>query len=125
MAEFKPISESELISKTVTQKAQFKAISVRFEAHTKVLVIGLSNGVTVEFPTALMPELAMATAQDLSRIEIEGQGYGLYVPALDADIALGPLFKDYLASDLMLKKTRRLKASRLNGQKGGRPTKAA
>jgi hypothetical protein len=127
MAEFKTVSETEFTLKTITHDKipAFVAQSATFDPVSKTIAIALSNGISAHFPIGLFPELRAAKADDLHDLHIEGQGYGLHIPALDADISVAQLFKDYLASDVMLKKLNRQKASRANGQKGGRPTKAA
>jgi hypothetical protein len=59
----------------------------------------------------------------LRKIEIEGGGYGLRIPSLDADISIPSLLADHLGSSLMKRAISRATASKANGRLGGRPKK--
>jgi hypothetical protein len=87
-------------------------------------MITLDNGTVVGFPLSACPGLEHATPQDLRRIDIEGGGYGLHVPSLDADLSIPQLLADQLGSTLMARAVARAKASKANGRLGGRPRKS-
>ncbi len=123
MAKFKEPTAIEFAAKTSKKPARMVAEKAQYEARRKEISILLSNGTRASFSINLIPELANATPQDLRNIRIEGRGYGLYVPALDADISVAHLMADHLGSNVMLKILNRRTASRLNGKLGGRPAK--
>jgi hypothetical protein len=127
MAQFEILSDEAFSNVTIkpTQPSPFSAESAHYNAAEKGIMIRLSNGISTLFPLDKLPGLAQAKPEDLQAIVVEGKGYGLHIPALDADISVAQLFADYFASDLMLKKLRRSQASRANGRQGGRPAKKA
>ena len=125
MTEFKALTEQEFAERTQKTRPNVVVASARYDARSRGVAIRLTNGVAATFPLALLPGLEHATAADLGKILVEGQGYGLHIPALDADIAVPQLFADHLGSDLMMKGFRRGEASRANGRLGGRPRKKA
>ena len=127
MAKFKvPTSrEFQTITARTEKRAarQLLAVSARYDRRSKHVLIELNSGAIVGFPLAFLPGLENATADELSRIEIEGGGYGLHVPSLDADISVPNLLADHLGSTLMKRAIARAQASRANGRLGGRPKK--
>lgn len=127
MAKFKvPTSRDFQTITTRTEKRmarQLLAISARYDRRSKHVLIELNSGAVVGFPLAFLPGLENATADELSRIEIEGGGYGLHVPSLDADISVPNPLADHLGSTLMKRAIARAQASRANGRLGGRPKK--
>ena len=123
MARFEDVDAAALAAKTLTGPVRFAAESAKYDARKHEIRIRLSNGVAASFPLSLIPELASASADDLRRLVIEGRGYGLHVPALDADISVAQLFADYLGATGMLTRQKRAQASRANGRLGGRPRK--
>jgi hypothetical protein len=124
MAEFKDIRAEEFEARTIKPTASsLAAVSAKFNTRANAITIRLSNGVSATFPLAMLPGLEQATPGDLKTIVIEGRGYALHVPALDADISVAQLFADHLGSGLLLKNLKRGHASRSNGRLGGRPRK--
>ncbi|WP_303831000.1 DUF2442 domain-containing protein [Asticcacaulis taihuensis] len=122
MAEFKSIDEAEFVRKQRPAISGFRAESARFDTASGQLQVQLTNGVTAGFPVTLIKGLETASPQDLAHIEIQGRGFGLHIPNLDADISVVQLFSDFLGSQVMAQAERRMIASRDNGRKGGRPT---
>ena len=120
MAEFREPTEVEFQVRTIAPSGMV-ATSASYDARARAVVIGLANGVTVGFPLAVLPGLERARPEELRTLVIEGGGYGLHVPALDADISIPQLFKDQLGAEGMLKGLKRATASRNNGRLGGRP----
>jgi len=128
MANFKvpTMQEFETISRQTAKrlKRQLLAVSARYDRRSAHVMITLNTGAVVGFPLAFLPGLEEATADDLRKIKIEGGGYGMHVPSLDADISIPSLLADHLGSSLMKRAVSRANASKANGRLGGRPKKA-
>ena len=120
MAEFKPVTARQF-EKTRKPETAFRAKSARYDARAGQLIVQLTNGASAGFPLTFIQGLETATPDDLKRIEVQGRGYGLHIPLLDADISVSRLFLDVLGSNVMSQAERRATASRANGVKGGRP----
>jgi hypothetical protein len=58
---------------------------VRFDEAS--LIVDLMDGRTISVPLAWFPRLASASAQQLTRWEISGGGYGIHWPDLDEDLS--------------------------------------
>jgi hypothetical protein len=131
MAEFKAPTDQEFdaITRRTAQRMRYQllAVAARFDRRAERLMITLSNGAVVGFPLSVLPGLEQATPDDLRKIAVEGGGYGLHVPSLDADISVPALLADQLGSTIMRRAVARANASKANGRLGGRPrkTKAA
>jgi hypothetical protein len=112
------------------------AVSARYDRRRSRIVVALSTGVEIAFPTRLAEGLADASPESLADIEISPAGLGLHWPRLDADLYV-PAFlkgvfgsKAWMASQLGAEGGRsrtiaKVAASRENGRKGGRPRKVA
>jgi len=125
MARFEDIDEAQFAARTLKKAAPLVAESAKFDARHHEIRIRLNNGISAAFPLDLIPELKMASADDLREVVVEGRGYGLHFPAIDADISIAQLFADHLGATGMLTRLKRVKASRANGKLGGRPKKTA
>jgi hypothetical protein len=127
MAEFKAPTQQEfdaITRRTANRmKHQLLATSAKYDRRTERVMITLNSGAVVGFPLSALPGLEQATTDDLRKIEIEGGGYGLHVPALDADISIPALLADQLGSTVMTRAVARTNASQANGRLGGRPRK--
>lgn len=110
------------------------ALSVRYDRRTSRIVIELSTGVQVAFPTRLAEGLAGAAPEDLAEIEISSTGLGLHWPKLDADVYVPALLQGMLGSKRWMaaqlgaeggkvRSGAKATASRENGRRGGRPRK--
>jgi hypothetical protein len=106
----------------------------RYDRRSARVVVKLSTGVQVAFPTGLVEGLAGAAADDLAEIEISPAGLGLHWPRLDADVYVPALLqgmfgsKRWMAAQLgaaggKARSPAKVAASRENGRKGGRPHK--
>jgi len=113
-----------------------RAVSARYDARAGRIVIHLSSRLIVSFAPEDAQGLQHARPSQLREIEISPSGFGLYFPALDADIYVPGLLEGFLGSRSWMasrlgqlggqstskpKKT----ASRENGKLGGRPRKVA
>jgi len=122
MAKFE-IDETQFAARTLKRPAPLAAQSAKFDVRHSEIRIRLNNGISAAFPLDLIPELKSASADDLRKIVVEGRGYGLHFPTIDADISVARLFADHLGATGMLTRLKRAQASKANGKLGGRPKK--
>lgn len=112
-----------------------RAISARYDRKTGRVVVDLVNGCTYAFPVQLVQDLQGASHDDLAGIHVDGLGFNLHWPALDADLYVPSLVagifgtRDWMAKELarragQAKSPAKAAAARANGLKGGRPRKA-
>jgi hypothetical protein len=120
---FKDVDDAELAVRTGKALTPLAAKSAKYDAHNHEILIRLNNGISVGFPLDLIAELKMASVNDLRKIVVEGFGYGLHFPAIDADISVARLFADHLGATGMLTRLKRARTSQANGKRGGRPKK--
>jgi len=98
-----------------------RAEAARYEAATGRVVIDLVNGCSYAFPAALVEDLQGASADDLAGVQVDGMGFNLHFPALDADLYVPALVsclfgtRNWMAREL----------TRAHGAKGGQPRKVA
>ena len=67
-------------------RTQPRAASARYDPETGRVVVELVNGCTYVFPAALAQELHGADDEALAGVVIDGVGFNLHWPALDADL---------------------------------------
>ena len=125
MAEFKEITPTEFAKKKRRSNTAFRAESAKYDARTGRILIQLTNGVATGFPVSSIKGLENVPSEGLKKIEVQGRGFGLHLPLIDADISVSRLFADLLGSSVMVQAERRSVASRSNGLRGGRPKVAA
>lgn len=112
------------------------AIAARYDAALNRVVIALSNGRDFSFKPDQAQGLERAKPSQLRDIEIGPAGISIYFPKLDADLYLPSLLdgnfgtRKWMAAQLGAKGGRaktpaKVRASRENGKRGGRPKKAA
>ena len=112
------------------------AVSARYDRRAARIVVELSTGVQIAFPSRLAEGLADASSSDLAEIEISPAGLGLHWPRLDADVYVPALLqgvfgsKRWMAAQLgaaggQARSGAKAAAARENGRKGGRPRKSA
>lgn len=110
------------------------AESVSFDAQNLLYVIKLTNGAVFSFPTALIREIAEASAEDLSNVHLSGSGNSIHWETLDVDFSIPGLLYRLLGTKVSMSELARqggsttsavkAKAARENGKKGGRPRKS-
>jgi Protein of unknown function (DUF2442) len=112
------------------------ATAAYYDRKTKSIIVKLSTGIGIFFSPQDAQGLEDATPAQLSEIEINSSGFGLYFPKLDADIYVPALLQGSLGSRKWMAarlgaqggKARSLAkrtAARANGALGGRPRKSA
>ena len=134
------VSDAELRRAEVRRKAMLanepRASTARYDPATGRVTVELSNGCLYAFPAALVQDLRGAADADLAGVEVDGLGFNLRFPALDADLYVPALVsgifgtRAWMARELARiagRKTSAAKAlaARANGAKGGRPRKSA
>jgi hypothetical protein len=113
-----------------------RALAARYEQATGRVVIDLVNGCSYAFPAQLVQDLQGASGDDLANVEVDGLGFNLHWPALDADLYVPALVSGIFGTRAwMVRELARVAgrtrspakaaAARANGVKGGRPRKLA
>ena len=111
-----------------------RAVSARYDRKTGRVTVELVNGCTYMFPTHLVQDLAEASPDDLENVIVDGVGFNLHWPRLDADLYVPALVAGVFGTREWMRKalTRqagrtispaKAAAARANGAKGGRPRK--
>jgi hypothetical protein len=129
------IERAEIVMRAEMQAGP-RAMSARYDRRRLRLVVRLDNGLELAFPPRLAEGLDNAKPEELSVIEISPTGLGSHWPNLDADLYLPALISGIFDSPswmagLMGQKGGRARtdakasAAWANGQRGGRPRKAA
>ncbi|MBA2528142.1 MAG: DUF2442 domain-containing protein [Pyrinomonadaceae bacterium] len=111
-----------------------QAKSAHYDPTTSRIVVTLSNGADFSFSPSSVQELVTAIPKDIAEIDISPSGRTLRWKKLDVDLSLPGLMMGVFGSKLWMaqlgqmggKSTSRAKtaAARLNGKKGGRPSRA-
>ena len=113
-----------------------RATATRYNRKTGRVTVDLVNECTYVFPAHLVQDLSDASHDDLANVEVDGKGFNLHWPMLDADLYVPALVAGVFGThDWMNKALARragqttslakAAASRSNGAKGGRPKKRA
>jgi hypothetical protein len=116
----------------IAQQSEPRAVSARYDAKTKRIVVELTSGATFAFPPALVEGLAAATPDQLADIEVSPIGYGLHWPQLDEDYSVPGLMSGIFGTAKWMaaragraSSPAKAAAARRNGVKGGRPRKVS
>lgn len=113
-----------------------RAAEARYDRATGKVTIDLTNGCAYAFPAQLVQDLNGATDDQLVGIEVDGLGFNLHWPALDADLYVPALVsgmfgtRAWMTSELARRAGQatspaKAAAARVNGARGGRPRKVA
>ena len=127
---------NEQIDAASKRARQFEAhdpreFKVRYDAKEDLVSLDFADGVRLSIPRKQLQGLENASRSQLSKIEIVGNGTGLYWPLLDVDHYVLGLLDHKFGTKRWMKQIGRLgglvrskaksEAARLNGLKGGRP----
>ncbi|WP_420239950.1 DUF2442 domain-containing protein [Telmatobacter bradus] len=113
-----------------------RAVSARYDRRIGRVVIRLNTGLDIAFSPKNAQGLETATWQQLQEIEIDGGGFGIHFPALDADLHIPSLLEGFFGSKKWMaarlgaeggkvRSDAKANAARKNGILGGRPRKSA
>jgi hypothetical protein len=114
-----------------------RATEARYHPTTGRVLVELSNGCQIAFPSELAQGLRGASRSDLAQVEVVLEGAALRWGRLDADFLVSGLLKGMLGSEGWMRQVARemgrrggsarseakARAARRNGRKGGRPRK--
>lgn len=111
------------------------ARAARYDGRRGLVVLTLEGGCEFAFPVALAEGLSHASRSKLVKIKISPNGLGLHWPLLDADLYVPALIEGAFGSRRWMQQIGKLggtsrsaakvKASRENGRRGGRPKERA
>jgi hypothetical protein len=113
-----------------------RAAVARYDRTTGRVTVDLTNGCAYAFPAQLVEDLNGATDDQLASVEVDGLGFNLHWPALDADLYVPALVSGVFGTQAWMtrelarragqaKSPAKAAAARANGAKGGRPRKVA
>lgn len=113
-----------------------RAASARFDRASDRIVMELTNGCIYGFPPGLVEDLQGVSPDDLAGVVVDGCGFNLHFPTVDADLYVPALVAGIFGARRWM--TRELAraagsrtspakaaAARANGAKGGRPRNVA
>ena len=108
-----------------------RATAARYDRASGRVIVDLENGCTFAFPPRLAQGLEAASDDQLSAVEILGQGYGLHSEELNVDLSLPGLMAGIFGTKAWMARragqatsAAKAAAARANGAMGGRPRKA-
>lgn len=110
------------------------AVSAKYDPRLGRIVVHLNSNAYFAFAPQDAEGLESAGPSELRKIEVTPSGLGIYFPALDVDLYLPALLEGFLGSKKWMaqrlgaaggrsRSIAKTKASRTNGQLGGRPRK--
>lgn len=79
-----------------------RAISAIYNKVDKKIEVTLNNGVEIRFPPRIAQGLSNASEEELSVIDIEGDGLGLCFPIINADLYVPALSKGIFGSKIWM-----------------------
>lgn len=118
-------------AKALANEPRVTSVAYRPGPGLDLLILQMSDGHRCLLPREDLQGLQGATRQQLSQIEILGNGTGLHWPALDVDLYVPALLQGIYGTRKWMAgigakggsatSIAKRKASRANGRKGGRP----
>jgi hypothetical protein len=113
-----------------------QARSAHYDRESGRVVIELASGCAYMFPAEMIEDLHGATPDQLAQIEVDGLGFNLHWPALDADLYVPALVAGLFGTQRWMTRAlariagssrsqAKTAAARSNGARGGRPRKSA
>lgn len=78
---------------TKTEKDDSRAVSVSFDG--RLMLVKLSDGVTVKADTRGFERLSNASPEQLRKAEIRARGTGIHWEELDEDLSVSGLVRDF------------------------------
>jgi len=113
------------------ERSHAPAVTARYDRVQRRLHVTLANGAALLVPVDLVPALRPASDAVLAQVEVTATGLGLEWPAINQDILITGLLRLALGRRMLLQASgaaggasrtpAKVRASRLNGRKGGRP----
>lgn len=113
------------------RRVGLRAEWVGVEVEGRVVWVVLTNGVSIGFPFAMIPEIESAAPADVSYVSLSPSGSGLHWETLDVDVSVPGLLYDLFgksaaaaslgAAGGSAKSKAKAAAARANGKRGGRP----
>ncbi len=111
-----------------------QAVTAHYDQATGRVVLDLVNGCSYAFPARLVQDLQGASHDDLANVEVDGLGFNLHWPTLDADLYVPALVSGLFGTRAWMvrelartagraRSPAKAAAARSNGAKGGRPRK--
>jgi hypothetical protein len=113
-------------------KTEIQAKAASYDRGNHQLVLELKNGVELSIPCNLILELEDADPDLISEVELFPRGAALHWEKLNQDFSVAGLLADIFGKEVLAELGRKggrvssdakVEASRINGQKGGRPRK--
>lgn len=83
------------------------AVGARYDADRRRIVVDLSNGMELTFSARDAQGLEDATPEQLAEVQIDGVGFGLHWPTIDADLYVPSLLKGVTGTKAWMEKRRR------------------
>ncbi len=134
-AEERALDEAEARGRALTV-SEPRASTARYDQATGRVVLELTNGCAHAFPAQLAQDLLGASPEDLLGVQVDGAGFNLHWPSLDADLFVPALVsgvfgtRAWMTKELarragQAKSPAKAAAARANGARGGRPRKSA
>jgi len=118
-------------AKALANEPRVTGVAYRSGPGLDLLILQMSDGHRCVLPREDLQGLQGATRQQLSQIEILGNGTGLHWPALDVDLYVPALLQGIYGTRKWMAgigarggaatSGAKKRASRVNGRKGGRP----
>jgi hypothetical protein len=131
-AEFERQFEAATREAREADRIEPRAIALKYDATQGLVLVELRSGFVFGFPPERITGLEGATAKQLAGARISPSGDGLHWDDQDVQVSLTGLIRDALnledwAPRLMgqLRSVAKARAARLNGLKGGRPSKSS